>query len=597
MCPVQITTTPTLNEKGFGPETPPKDLHEITLEELLDPSSKAEHIFSKLTQEQLTAIEKNLNRVKKKKMSSLKHPIKGFRTDKKTRKTRSIGGYKRNVAPSRKIESENNNNNMIDSIQQLQQQDAFLENISSGYDFNFGAMQEQQPLPIHHITNALTSPILQGMNGFIADQQQNISQLDNEHHPHHQQESVPFLISTQSEQQHHKANHQTYQFIASKPNEIFIESPPVYLENQSNNNEATASWNSMDVIQLFASSYNCVYPRAFCSPELYKGNRWVYETQCNVLGWMLAYLNPEEMSGKRGLIQRAVDTFRNLQPGSKSRRVARQEKVLNGTLRKRKSSRPENEPRPTKRKYTNNQKPKTLIVDNVVKGVKCRIKINVEDVNLNDIDIMFKKNNCVFPRAFCDQEHYVGRRYYEEVACNELAWKLAWLNPRHLANKKCLLQRAVDIYRTKFTENLKPRIFDNSPSSANYQTRLPFLSIPDNSLFTSSGNNLMPATPCSLDSSVCETPISCSDISTPITLNESLLDTKVYIANQQLSCFEGLFLDPNALQDMEQQQKQADDDNGGEFDSNLLADSSLVDLINSEIDGNMPFWQECELFV
>ncbi|CAG8702824.1 5739_t:CDS:1, partial [Ambispora gerdemannii] len=61
-------------------------------------------------------------------------------------------------------------------------------------------------------------------------------------------------------------------------------------------------------------------------------NRWIYETQCNVLGWMLAYLNPEKMSGK--LIQRAVDTFRNLQPGSKSRRVALQEKVLNGTLRK-----------------------------------------------------------------------------------------------------------------------------------------------------------------------------------------------------------------------------------------------------------------------
>ncbi|CAG8662045.1 7233_t:CDS:2 [Ambispora leptoticha] len=566
MYPVQIATATTPNENRFEPETPPKDLHEITLEELLNPSSKAEHIFSKLTQEQLTAIENNLNRVKKKKMSSLKLPIKGFCTDKKLRKSRTIGGRKRNIIPSKMIESENNDNNMIDP---MQQPDAFLENISSEYNFNFDAMQEQQPLPIHHITN---TPLLQGMNGYIADQQQNMNQLDDNDFTVEQQQTTDKLYSLGFQQKEHQP-----------------EDP--------------------------------VYPRAFCAPEHYKGNRWVYETQCNYLGWMLAYLNPEEMNGKRGLIQRAVDTFRNLQPGSKSRRVARQEKVLNGTLRKRKSSRPENESRPTKRKYTNNQKPKTLIVDNVVKGVKCRIKINIEDVNLNDIDIMFKKNNCVFPRAFCDQEHYVGRRYYEEVACNELAWKLAWLNPRHLANKKCLLQRAVDIYRTKFTENLKPRggryndipsdanyedfdnspsdanyeDFENNPSNANYQTRLPFLSISDNSLFTSSGNNLIPATPCSLDSS-CETPISCSDISTPITLNESLLDSKVYVANQQLPCFERLLLDPNALQqDMEQQQKQDVNNNGDEFNNNLLADSSLVDLINSEIDGNMPFWQE--LFV
>ncbi|CAG8573113.1 6171_t:CDS:1, partial [Ambispora gerdemannii] len=93
---------------------------------------------------------------------------------------------------------------MIDSVQQLQQQDAFPGNISSGYDFNFGTMQEQQPLPIHHITSTLTSL------GF-------------------------------QQKEHHKAHHQTYQFIASKPSKIFIEYPPVYLENQSNNNEATAS--------------------------------------------------------------------------------------------------------------------------------------------------------------------------------------------------------------------------------------------------------------------------------------------------------------------------------------------------------------------
>ncbi|CAL5866090.1 uncharacterized protein PFLUO_LOCUS297 [Penicillium psychrofluorescens] len=51
---------------------------------------------------------------------------------------------------------------------------------------------------------------------------------------------------------------------------------------------------------------NCVYPRACCSKDQYRGNRLVYETECNAGGWALAELNPA-LRGKRGLIQRAVD--------------------------------------------------------------------------------------------------------------------------------------------------------------------------------------------------------------------------------------------------------------------------------------------------
>ncbi|KAG1230151.1 hypothetical protein G6F68_019316 [Rhizopus microsporus] len=40
---------------------------------------------------------------------------------------------------------------------------------------------------------------------------------------------------------------------------------------------------------------------------------------------------------------------------------------------------------------------------------------------------------------------------------NELSWKLAYLNPRILAGKKNLLQRALDVYRTKFMPSLQPR--------------------------------------------------------------------------------------------------------------------------------------------
>jgi hypothetical protein len=73
---------------------------------------------------------------------------------------------------------------------------------------------------------------------------------------------------------------------------------------------------------------NCVYPRACCSKDQYRGNRLVYETECNTVGWALAELNPC-LRGKRGLIQRAVDSWRNSNqdPRLRSRRVRRMAKI------------------------------------------------------------------------------------------------------------------------------------------------------------------------------------------------------------------------------------------------------------------------------
>ncbi|KAF7718788.1 Uncharacterized protein PECH_005888 [Penicillium ucsense] len=73
---------------------------------------------------------------------------------------------------------------------------------------------------------------------------------------------------------------------------------------------------------------NCVYPRACCSKDQYRGNRLVYETECNTVGWALAELNPS-LRGKRGLIQRAVDSWRNSNQDQRlrSRRVRRQAKA------------------------------------------------------------------------------------------------------------------------------------------------------------------------------------------------------------------------------------------------------------------------------
>lgn len=75
---------------------------------------------------------------------------------------------------------------------------------------------------------------------------------------------------------------------------------------------------------------NCVYPRACCPKDQYRGNRLMYETDCNRVGWALAQLNPP-LRGKRGLIQRAVDSWRNSNqdPRLRSRRVRRMAKMNN----------------------------------------------------------------------------------------------------------------------------------------------------------------------------------------------------------------------------------------------------------------------------
>ncbi len=89
------------------------------------------------------------------------------------------------------------------------------------------------------------------------------------------------------------------------------------------------SVNTDNLSQEFKSE-NCVYPRACVPKDQYKGNRLAYETDCNQVGWALAELNPC-LRGKRGLIQRAVDSWRNSNqdPRLRSRTVRRQAKMNN----------------------------------------------------------------------------------------------------------------------------------------------------------------------------------------------------------------------------------------------------------------------------
>ncbi|KAI8638793.1 hypothetical protein BD408DRAFT_422433 [Parasitella parasitica] len=94
---------------------------------------------------------------------------------------------------------------------------------------------------------------------------------------------------------------------------------------------------NVDDITMDFRIQNAIYPRANVDKSEYDGNRWNYETTCNQLGWKLCWLNKDQLFGRRGLIQRAVDSFRNRHTEMRSRRVTRQEKVANGTLRKRRS--------------------------------------------------------------------------------------------------------------------------------------------------------------------------------------------------------------------------------------------------------------------
>ena len=77
--------------------------------------------------------------------------------------------------------------------------------------------------------------------------------------------------------------------------------------------------NSVNVNDLSGEfkSENCIYPRACVPEDQYKGNRFRYETECNQAGWALAALNPD-LRGKSGLIQRAVDAWRNIDQRPKS---------------------------------------------------------------------------------------------------------------------------------------------------------------------------------------------------------------------------------------------------------------------------------------
>ncbi|KAI7867389.1 hypothetical protein BDF14DRAFT_1803313 [Spinellus fusiger] len=410
----------------------------LLLRDLINAPSKAEHILDQLTSDQILMIESTINRVKKR-----KHNVQTYEP------------HGENTPPTFSIKSK------------LKVQD-LVHSTTKGQDTNIAATT---------IANALAKALTMA----------NFNTLPPI--PIETQASPTPLVETTSSNDPVAEIRDGIEWVS------FVYSHNRILKRYTIRTDIHTI--SLDKIDEQFKSDNCVYPRANLPKELYKGNRWCYETECNTLGWKLAWLNTADISGKRGLIQRAVDSYRNRYPSMRSRRVARQEKLMNGTLRKRKhreeqddtlsdlsislsqTSSPSNLSSPedfilacspcfseTSTAKATHQ-PKSLFIDDFASNTRFRIKINIESVQLDEISQFFRTSNCPFPRAMvATPDQYTGSRsrWLEESTCNELGWKLAWLNPRLLAGKKNLLQRALDIYCTKFMPSLLPR--RHSPRTA-----------------------------------------------------------------------------------------------------------------------------------
>lgn len=202
---------------------------------------------------------------------------------------------------------------------------------------------------------------------------------------------------------------------------------------------------TLDEIPTDFKNDNCVYPRALVIRDSYSGNRFEYESSVNDLAWKLTWMNADVLSGKRGLIQRAVDSYRNRTPESRSRRVLRQQKLQEGNLRRRSTSEHD--------VPADGKTQKSITLQYTSKnGETSRIKlrVDIDSVNLADLDDDFRRANCLYPQAACDQSNYGTGRYEYESSCNEIAWKLTWLNAGKLANQPNILQKAVDAYRARF---------------------------------------------------------------------------------------------------------------------------------------------------
>ncbi|CAG8454477.1 13919_t:CDS:2 [Cetraspora pellucida] len=438
---------------------PTQPVSVVAISALLEPDQRTEELLGALSIEQLTSIENTVKRVKKKKTKELK---------KHNNDSTVNSGLSNNLATHARVEH------------------SVPNTITT-------PMLAPNPLPSPVNPSTTLSFVSSNVNNRVQVQDQQIHQQPNPDHQQNRTQQRP----VQQTQNHSSQPQQTISQTISKeqmseistrlrrsdvpitnpnPNHALPATDPVIEEFEGvqwvvftysvkgNNKEYRIRIDvdkvNLDEVDEQFRNDNCLYPRANCTEDKYQGNRWSYENECNALGWKLAWLNQEEISGRRGLLQRAVDSFRNRDPSLRSRRVVRNEKIMNGTLRKRVTR--DNDSCDASSEISAKRPrgaSKQLTVEYTVKEetTKIRIRADVECVNLSEISDDFKKNNCVYPKAAVAKANYQGTNWEHESAYNELGWKLAHLNSTKLAGNILLIQKAIDTYYTKYASESKPR--------------------------------------------------------------------------------------------------------------------------------------------
>ncbi|KAI9013785.1 hypothetical protein CLU79DRAFT_768728 [Phycomyces nitens] len=451
---------------------------QLSVNDLLYPNKTAETLLDTLTTEQLNAIEQALYNLKKKKNQTLQnHPVISQSVTYPT-----LPHQEEETKESDKIKEEEEEDNIVVIIEEDDEEEEKEKEKETETEIEV----EQTIIP--EISSSPTPSIWDSTAAQVAKA---LAQAITETHPHLADNSQPKPpLQHNHISQSPTSTHEPVTEVRDGVEWVsFVYSHRRTLKNYNIRTD-------LDTVDLATvddkfKRDNCIYPRANLPKDSYRGNRWSYETECNVLGWQLAWLNRNEIAYKRGLIQRAVDSYRNRYPSMRSRRVARQEKLLRGTLRKRKhredtvmESPPKHSKPPVRQclPYTQSIPRPLDWKDNsatmsilVGPGSPWQLKVNIESVALSMIDIQFRKSNCVFPRALllASDAPFLSDRKRDEAKCNEIGWQLAWLNPQHLANKKNLLQQVLDTFRNHHTPHLRPRKY-----SSRVPLTFPSLSIP-----------------------------------------------------------------------------------------------------------------------
>ncbi|KAG4301272.1 hypothetical protein PCK1_002582 [Pneumocystis canis] len=234
----------------------------------------------------------------------------------------------------------------------------------------------------------------------------------------------------------------------------------------------------LDTLSEEFKHQNCIYPRARVPPEQYTGTRHRYETECNSIGWALATLNPC-LRNKRGLIQRAVDSWRNKEPSLRSRRIRRM--VALNDLHCTRNQDPPHEtaatlsvvdsssnvsPLPpqfrqlastvacniafdpshatlndsTKKTSKSEdlplKKPKYILLDDIKRGTRVRVRVNLNEVDLEEIPDAFRRDHCVFPHRFISIHSSYKNQEMEQVLSGEIESKSLFLDKRIFDDSK-----------------------------------------------------------------------------------------------------------------------------------------------------------------